>query len=544
MEPKRTTCPFCLNGCESAVVFDGYQYRMEYVADGKVNMGKLCPRGNSANVIVDHPKRLSYPLLGGQETTWTSALEQAKGWLASMGPEQVAVVYGRGLTDQELRLVAGFAKAVGTKKLVCGHVEPENSFNYRIEGVKPASLDQIREAKAMLLVGDVFMTSPVAAGPMIDARYADRSNRLVVIDSLKTRQCGFAHVFIQVHPGTEPFALMALAGMLDKKLKGVDKEKLAGLAGADMALLEAAAKILGSGATGFVGSAMHMGRVRYPILHSLASQLVAQKAGFSFTGFGEARLPLGTMSFLKLRQEVEAGTVRMLFWFGGLYPYSYPELVPEFGRIEHSVATSIFRPESALPGYVLPVPSELEKESVGRSYWGEVSRHPVATPYSGTRAVSWIIEQLWTGVGPADFAAPGPAKTADVVSRVADAAARYSAPEAEWLLVGEKKAIGIKGIYDPEDWTRLNPADAAKLGVTDESYVRVESETSSGEYRVHVSGDVPAGVLVVGANRHANRAMFPLVTGELDDPVSPPAPAKVTKSVRLATPAAEAKAEV
>lgn len=544
MEPKRTTCPFCLNGCESAVVFDGYQYRMEYVADGKVNMGRLCPRGNSANLIIDHPKRLSYPLLDGRETNWHNALKQARSWLASMGPEQVAVVYGRGLTDRELRLVAGFAKAVGTKKLVCGHIEPENSFNYQLEGVKSATLDQVREAKAILLVGDVFMTSPVAAGPVVDARYADRNGRLVAIDSIKTRQSGFAHVFIQVHPGTEPFALMALAGMLDKKLNGVDTEKLAGLAGADMALLEAGAKILGSGTPGFVGSAMHMGRVRYPILHSLASQSVALKAGFSFTGFGEARLPLGTMSFLKLRQEVEAGTVRMLFWFGGLYPYSYPELVPEFGRIEHSVATSIFCPESALPGYVLPVPSELEKESVGHSYWGEVNRSAVAAPYSGTRAVSWIVEQLRTGVGPADFAAPALAKPEEVVSEAAETAAGHSDSEDEWLLVGEKKAIGIKGIYDPEDWVRVNPSDAAKLDVVGESYVKVESETSSGEYRVHVTEEVPVRVLAVGVNRHANRALFPLKTDRADDIAIPPAPVRVTKSERLAKPAPEARAEV
>jgi anaerobic selenocysteine-containing dehydrogenase len=544
MEPKRTTCPFCLNGCESAVVFDGYQYRMEYVADGKVNLGKLCPRGNSANVIVDHPKRLAYPLVDGRETDWTKAIEQIKGWLTPLGPEQVAIVFSRGLSERELGLVAGFAKAIGTKNLSCGHIEPENYFNYRVDGVKPVSLDQVREAKAMLLVGDVFMTSPVAAGPIVDARYADRGNRLVVMDSLKTRQSGFAHVFIQVRPGTEPFALLALAGMLDKKLKGIDVEKMAGLAGADKTRLEAAAKIMGSGAAGFVGSAMHLGRVRYPMLHSLASQLVALKAGMPFVGFGEARLPLGPMSLAKLRQSIEAGSIRMLFWFGGLYPYSYPELAPELGRVEHRVATSIFRPESALPGYVLPVPSELEKETVGHSYWGEVSRSPVATPYSGTRAVSWIIEQFSAGVGPAGFAASPSVKPEGVVSKAADAAAGHSAIDGEWLLVGEKRAIGIKGIYDPEDRVRINPSDAAKLEVVDESYVKVESETSSGEYRVHVSEEVPAGVLAVGVNRHANRALFPLKVSKTDDISIPPAPVRVTRSERLAEPASEARAEV
>ncbi|UCG43669.1 MAG: hypothetical protein JSU73_03365 [candidate division WOR-3 bacterium] len=540
---RRTTCTFCLNGCESAVVFDGYQYRMEYVEDGKVNLGRLCPRGNSANLIIDHPSRLSYPLLDGRETNWSSALEQAKGWLASMVPEQVAVAYSRGLTDRELGLVAGFAKAIGTKNLVCGHIEPENSFNYKAEGVKPATLDQIRGAKAMLLVGDVFMTSPVAAGPMIDARYADADSRLVVIDSIRTRQSGFAHVFIQVQPGTEPFALMALAGMLDRKLKGIDVDRMARLAGADKAKLEAAAKVMGSGAAGFVGSAMHLGRVRYPVLHSLASQLVAQKAGMSFVGFGEGRVPIGPTSFPRLCQAVEAGSIRMLFWFGGLYPYSYPELVPEFGRIEHRVATSIFLPGSALPGYVLPVPSELEKETVGHSYWGQVDRSPVATVYSGARDVSWIIEQFAPGVGPAALDEPAASEPNDIVSRAAETAAGYSTPEAEWTLVGEKRAVGIKGIYDAEDWVNMSPADAARLELCDESYVRVDSDASGDEFRVHVTDLVPAGVLAIGVNRHSNRAMFPLKTGRLEETAIPPTPVNVAKSARLAKPAPEAKAE-
>jgi len=542
MESKRTTCTFCLNGCESAVAFDGYQYRMEYVADGRFNLGKLCPRGNSANLIIDHPKRLAYPLYNGKETNWVNALEQAKGWLASMGPEQVAVVYGRGLTEDELRLVAGFAKAIGTGNLACGHIEPENSFNYGVDGVKPVSIDQVREAKAMLLVGDVFMTSPVAAGPLVDARYSDKNSRLVVIDSLRTRQSGFAHIFIQVAPGTEPFALLALAGLLDRKLKDVDVDKMARLAGADAAKLEAAAKVLGSDVPGFVGSAMHLGRVRYPILHSLTSQLVALKAGKPFVGFGEARLPIGPMSFPKLRQMVESGSVRMVFWFGGLYPFSYPELAPEFGRVEHRVATSIFHPESALPGYLLPVPSELEKEATGHCYWGEVSRSPVASPCSGTRTVPWIMEQLSPGVGPAKLAEPALAKPADVVARAAETAAGHSVPEAEWLLVGEKKAIGIKGLYDHEDSVDISPADAAKLEVTDQGYVKVESEASSGEYRVHVTGDVPAGVLSIGVNRHANRALFPLKSSRADEIVIPPTPVQVAKSERLAKPAVEAKA--
>ncbi|MFO7638721.1 MAG: hypothetical protein R6X14_05430, partial [bacterium] len=240
METKRTTCPFCLNGCTSAVVFDGYQYRMEYAADGPVNRGRLCARGNSASVVIDHPKRLAYPLLDGKPVGWDEAASLVRAWRAAVKPEQVALVYSRGRGADEVGRLFGLAGEIGTDKIVCGHVEPENAFSLRLEGVRDATLADLEAAKAMLLVGDVFNTSPVAVGRMLEARYADRKNRLVVIDSIRTRQSGFAHVFIQVRPGTEPFALVALAGLLDEKL-GADVDKLAGVAGVARGQLAAAA---------------------------------------------------------------------------------------------------------------------------------------------------------------------------------------------------------------------------------------------------------------------------------------------------------------
>ncbi len=83
MEIKKTICPFCLNGCTSGVVFDGYQYRMEYPADGPVNAGNLCPRGNSSSIVIDHPKRLAYPLLDGKPISWDEANSLVKGWKAA-----------------------------------------------------------------------------------------------------------------------------------------------------------------------------------------------------------------------------------------------------------------------------------------------------------------------------------------------------------------------------------------------------------------------------------------------------------------------------
>ena len=85
MSAVRTTCPFCLNGCESIVTSD-YQFRMEYPQDAAVNKGRLCPRGNSASIVVDHPKRLAYPLLDGKEVSWDHAMQYMSSAMAAAKP--------------------------------------------------------------------------------------------------------------------------------------------------------------------------------------------------------------------------------------------------------------------------------------------------------------------------------------------------------------------------------------------------------------------------------------------------------------------------
>jgi anaerobic selenocysteine-containing dehydrogenase len=525
MKAVRTTCPFCLNGCES-VVTAGYQYRMEYPTDAVVNRGRLCPRGNSASIVVDHPRRLAYPLLDGKETSWDRAMAYCREAIAGSEPNETAVVYSRGLTRDEIRAVGGFASVLRTSNLVCGYVEPDNWFQVRLAGTKAATLDDVREAKTALLVGDVFGTSPVAAGPIMEARYADRKNRMVVIDSVKTREAGFAHVFLQVRPGTEVFALLGIAASLDRSL-GADVARCAAAAGIEERQLSDVAKLL-TGGPCFVGSAMHLGRVAYPLQHGLMSQLIATKAGATFNGFGEARVPFGKQSFGEFRSRVDARDMKTVFWFGGLHPYSYPELLPEATKVRFSVVSSIFRPDVFIPGLVLPVASELEKGSVGESYWGEVNRRPVAEPPSGARPVPAILAEL----AEARTESPLPAPTmseAEAVKATLAALEGFRPVSDEFVMVGEKRAIGIGGFYESEEQVSVAPADVARLGLSDRDNLLVESAAGSSQFHVKPTAAMLPGVLAVGVNAHRNRSLFPMA----DDPASgtavPPTAVRVTK---------------
>jgi len=532
-QPTCTTCPFCLNGCTSGVEYNGVEHKMHYFTDAEVNQGRLCPRGNSANIVIDHRDRLCRPLLDGRDTTWAEAEALVRLWLSEVKPEELGIVYSRGRAADEVRRLHGLAQELGTPNLACGHIEPENAFNHRLEGVPDTTLADIESARAMLLVGDVFSTSPVASWRILDARYKDRKNRMVVVDSVRTRQAGFAHAFIQVKPGTEPFALIAMAALLDAKVvPGVDVDRFAGLAGVERQQLEAAAAMLGPSVPGFVGSAMHTGRVNHPALHSLASQLVARASAKPFTGFRETELPSGPMRFSDLRKAMGEGRLRMLFWTGGLFPFSYGELLPETAKVERLVATSIFTPAPPVRGLVLPMTAELERASVGRSYWGSIERSPLASPLSGTRAFGRVLE-LFGQAAEKPESKVRPTSAGEAMAMMGRAA-EMARPAGELLLVGEKKAIGLRGFHDSEDKVSINRADAARLDVSGRNYLRVKSPAAEREFRVRVTDGVPDGVLMVGANVHSNRCLFPLTEDELTGEVTvPPVGVTVEKTERV-----------
>ncbi|MEO0068970.1 MAG: molybdopterin dinucleotide binding domain-containing protein [candidate division WOR-3 bacterium] len=530
-ELRKTVCPLCLNGCRVGVRYDGYQYQIEYLTNLEPNYGRLCPRGNSANIVLDHPKRLCYPLLDGKEITWERAFDLIQEWRSQCSSEEIAVVYSRGLQDEEIKVVYGMADALGMANIVCGYLEPGNYFWYQLEGVKQAKLEDITASRATLLVGDIFSTSPVAAKPILEARYADKTSRLIVIDSIKTKQAGFAHIFIQVKPGTEFLALLAIAGILDPNLR-IDIDDCVKRSGVQRNIIEQVAQILKNTESGFVGASICFGRVDNPLLFSLCVQLVALKANKPFTGFTEALVPEGKISFGKLREKISQGKIKMLFWFGGLFPYSYPEVFPEMNNVRFRVASSIFRPANPLPGLVLPVPSEYEKEGRAETLWGEVRREPIAQPVSGTKPLSEIIKRI---AGKEIQPLPLPERKRLSVAEVLQNAeggmrkaecGRRNAEGDGFLLLGEKPAFGVGGFFDQENKIAINPADAHKLNVKEGEWVMVKSRTGELSFQCDITTAVPEGMVSVGVNNHKNRALFRVEVDEKTGIVTIP-PTKV-----------------
>ena len=86
----------------------------------------------------------------------------------------------------------------------------------------------------------------------------------------------------------------------------------------------------------------------------------------------------------------------------------------------------------------------------------------------------------------------------------------------------------------------MSAPDAARLGVGNGEYVRVESATGAAEFHARVTAAVPEGALSIGVNAHRNRALFPLEKDTTSGKtVIAPAQVQVAKSATTSKPAVE-----
>ncbi len=131
-----THCPYCALQCGMTVTeirpsagphpgsADGRPREVATVEprDFPTNAGGLCQKGWTAAELLDHPERLTSPLLHGEPVGWPEALGHIARRLTALraahGPDSVAVFGGGGLTNEKAYLLGKFARvALGTSQI-------------------------------------------------------------------------------------------------------------------------------------------------------------------------------------------------------------------------------------------------------------------------------------------------------------------------------------------------------------------------------------------------------------------------------------------
>ena len=123
----RTTCPYCGVGCQmDLLVKDGKVVGVQ-PANGKPNEGLLCVKGKFAFDFINHPKRITEPLVRGSDGVlrpagWDEALavaaDKIKEIKARHGPDAIMGLSSARVTIEENYLFSKFIRAVvGTNNI-------------------------------------------------------------------------------------------------------------------------------------------------------------------------------------------------------------------------------------------------------------------------------------------------------------------------------------------------------------------------------------------------------------------------------------------
>ncbi|PTA45462.1 molybdopterin oxidoreductase family protein [Micromonospora sp. RP3T] len=275
-----THCPYCALQC-GMVLRDAGDVVEVGARDFPTNRGGLCQKGWTAAELLDHPERLTTPLLrdrpGGElrPASWDEALDRVAAGLHTVrdryGPDAVAVFGGGGLTNEKAYALGRFARVT----LRTRHIDYNGRWcmssaaaaGNRAFGVDrglPFPLADLGRADTLLLVG----ANPAETMPPLMRHVADqreRGGRLIVIDPRATATARQADLHLQPLPGTDlavANALLHIAlteGLVDRayvaaRTTGFDEVRrtVAGcwpaeaerLSGVPVADLEAAARAL------------------------------------------------------------------------------------------------------------------------------------------------------------------------------------------------------------------------------------------------------------------------------------------------------------
>ncbi|MCW3817241.1 molybdopterin oxidoreductase family protein [Micromonospora sp. DR5-3] len=213
-----THCPYCALQCGMVLREGGPRIEVA-PRPFPTNRGGLCQKGWTAADLLDHPDRLTSPLLRDRpgaplrRATWDEALDRVVAAIRAVqdrhGPDAVAVFGGGGLTNEKAYALGKFARVA----LRTRHIDYNGRWcmssaaaaGLRAFGVDrglPFPLADLGRADTLLLVG----ANPAETMPPLLRHLADqraRGGRLIVVDPRLTATARQADRHLQPLPGTD-----------------------------------------------------------------------------------------------------------------------------------------------------------------------------------------------------------------------------------------------------------------------------------------------------------------------------------------------------
>ena len=314
-----THCCYCGVQCGMYLkVAGGKVVGVEPRADFPLNHGMLCPKGATAYQTVNHPDRLTYPLMrrNGKDSpleraSWDEVLDTVVTRFRAIqeehGKDAVAVYSGSSMTNEKCYLMGKFARvALGTRHTdyngrLC--MSSATGANERSLGIDRAAnpISDMLHADCIFVIGaNVGECFPIVTSYLWQAR--DRGCKLIVADPRQTPIARTADLFLPLRSGTDSALLGGMLhviikeGLIDEAFiheRTVGWEETKALA--ERYPPERVAKVCGLHPEAIIEAARLYGRARAALLYT-ARGLEHQSKGVD-NGVAAANLALSTGNF-------------------------------------------------------------------------------------------------------------------------------------------------------------------------------------------------------------------------------------------------------
>ena len=215
-----TICPYCATGCGlNLVVQDGRVVDTAPWHRSPVNEGKLCPKGAQAHEFINHPDRLTTPLIRKNGALVPSSWDEAYSLIAekfrAFGPGEVACLASSRTSNEDTYAFQKFARVVLATPHIdnCARLCHSSSVTGLSmvfgSGAMTNSLDDLEKSASIFVIG----SNTVEAHPLINRRIIlaqQRGARLIVADPRRTPLVCRADLHLPLLPGTDVMLLSSM----------------------------------------------------------------------------------------------------------------------------------------------------------------------------------------------------------------------------------------------------------------------------------------------------------------------------------------------
>jgi formate dehydrogenase alpha subunit len=234
----KTICPYCGVGCSIYLGIRGNAIvSVRGDRESPVNRGGLCVKGRYGFDFINHPDRLTKPLIRKEgwskdvevngnfkdifrEASWDEALDLVAKNLARIraehGPDGIGVLSSAKFTNEENYLLQKFARAVlGTNNVdhcarLCHASTVAAAAAAFGDGAMSNSIADIAKADVLFIIGSNTTECHPIIGRIVRKRVKSGSTKLIVADPRTIQLAKLATVHLNHKPGTDVALLNAM----------------------------------------------------------------------------------------------------------------------------------------------------------------------------------------------------------------------------------------------------------------------------------------------------------------------------------------------